>query len=212
MTSPRVVRRAPLRASAAALAAFGMVALIDEPTPFDRAAYDWARRHYDRRLVFAQRPLEILGLPGLYIPIAFLVAHRLRRKRRGGGVSIVNAALGGWVALRLSRAVIHRPRPPRPPGRGPKSESTFPSGHTTGVTALAVVAATVLRDEQMLTATRSALIGIGLPLAIAANRVYVREHWVTDILGGWTLGLAAAMAVLALSPPSRSLGRFPSRG
>jgi membrane-associated phospholipid phosphatase len=200
---PRIVRSAPLRASAAALLVFGLIAAMDEPTVLDRALYDWAARHYDRRLELMQRPIEIAGLPGLYIPIALLFARHLRRRRRRGGTAITNAAFGGWLALRLSRLVIHRPRPPRPPHRGPKLESTFPSGHTTGVTALAVVAARILRDEQILTDGAAAALGVGWPLMTAANRVYVREHWFTDVLGGLALGLSAGAAILALHSPSQ---------
>jgi undecaprenyl-diphosphatase len=198
----RTGRKAPLRASAAALVAFGLVAAIDEPTALDRAAYDWASRNYDRRLELTQLPLEILGLPGAYIPVALLMARHLRRRKRRGGASITTAAFAGWLALRLSRLVIHRPRPPRPPRRRPKSESTFPSGHTTGVTALALVAARILHDEQILTIPQATALGIGWPLVTAVNRVYVREHWLTDVLGGFTLGLTAAMGVLALDRSS----------
>jgi undecaprenyl-diphosphatase len=209
---PRIVSLAPLRVSAAALGAFCLIAAIDEPTPLDRAVYDWAGRRYDRRLELAQRPIELFGLPGVYIPSALFLARQLRRKRRGGSVVITNAALAGWVALRLSRLVIHRPRPPRPPGRRPKSESTFPSGHTTGVTALAVAAAATLCDERMLKPREALLLGIGLPLATAATRVYTREHWLTDVLGGWALGLSAAMAVLSLRRDSTEPSSLRSSG
>lgn len=199
---PRIVRNAPLRASAAALLVFGLVAALDEPTLLDRALYDWAARHYDRRLELMQRPIEVVGLPGGYIPIALLIARRLRRRRRRGGATITKAAFAGWLAVRLSRLAIHRPRPPRPPRRRPKSESTFPSGHTVGVTTLALVAARILRDERMLTSAEAALLGFGWPLVTAANRVYVREHWLTDILGGLALGVSAAAAILAVQPAS----------
>ena len=190
---------------------FGVVAAIDEPTVLDRALYDWAARHYDRRVELAQGPIEILGLPGAYIPIALLIARHLRRRGRRGGATITKAAFAGWLALRLSRLVIHRPRPPRPRHRRPKSESTFPSGHTTGVTALALVAAQVLRDERILTTTQAAALGIGWPLVTGLNRVYVREHWLTDILGGLALGISAATAVLARRPPSISNEAQPQR-
>ena len=177
---------------------FGLVAAMDEPTVLDRALYEWAARHYGRRLELTQWPIELLGLPGAYIPIALVFARLLRKRKRRGGASITKAAFVGWLAVRLSRLIIHRPRPPRPPHRKPKSESTFPSGHTTGVTALALVAARILRDEQILTSGQAAVLGIGWPLVTAANRVYVREHWLTDVLGGLALGASSAGVILAL--------------
>lgn len=194
---PRIVKRARRRASLTAVGAFWLVSLLDEPTALDRAVYDWARRRYDRRLELAQLPLEVFGLPGLYLPTALLIAQRLRRKARKGGATIVRGALGGWLAVRASRLLFHRPRPPRPPHRKPKSESTFPSGHTAGVTAFALTTAGVLRDEQILNAGEAALLGIGLPLLMGLNRVYVREHWLTDVLGAWALGGSVALMALA---------------
>ena len=177
---------------------------MDEPTSLDNAVYDWAGRMYKRPIILAQLPIEIFGLPGFYIPTALLVANGLRRKGRPGATTIVNGALAGWFAVRLARVIFHRPRPPRPPGRRPKSESTFPSGHTTGITAFAVVTARVLHDEQMLTAAQAALLGIGLPMATGLNRAYVREHWMTDIIGGWLLGGSVALAILGIQRRERA--------
>jgi membrane-associated phospholipid phosphatase len=194
---PRIVNPAALRASAAALGAFGLVALLDEPTVPDREVYDWARRNYDRRIELAQWPIELFGLPGAYIPVAVLVARHLRKRGKAGAGTVTAGACAGWAAVRLSRLVIHRPRPPRPPNRHPKSESTFPSGHTTGVTSMALVLAHVLHDEQMLTSRQALLLALGLPLVTGVNRVYVREHWLTDVIGGLTLGISAGLAILA---------------
>ena len=184
---------------------------MDEPTALDRELYDWAARHYDRPLELMQWPLEILGLPGAYIPIALFIARQLRRRQHRGSATITQAAFAGWLAVRLSRLIIHRPRPPRPPRRQPKSESTFPSGHTAGVTTLALVAAQVLYDERMLTRGQAAALGLGWPLVTAANRVYVREHWLTDVLGGLALGVSTARAILALRPPARKDYGLPQR-
>jgi len=192
-------RAAAGRASLAALAAFVLAALIDEPTALDRALYARAGRGYDRRLDLAQRPLEVFGLPGVHIPLAFVLARGMRRRGRRGGYTIASAGVVAWAAVRLSRKLIYRPRPPRPPGRGPKSESTFPSGHTTEMTALALVAAQVLADERMLTTRQAWVLRVGLPLLIGSNRVYVREHWLTDVLGGWALGAAVGSSVLFVS-------------
>jgi undecaprenyl-diphosphatase len=47
--------------------------------------------------------------------------------------------------------------------------------------------------------TRAALgIALGVPLLTGFNRVYVREHWATDVLGGWLLGGAVGLACAVL--------------
>ena len=188
-----------MRASVAALGTFALITLIDEPTSLDRAVYARARRLHNRRFELAQRPLEIFGLPGAHIPTAFVAARALRRRGHRGGPTIAGAALAGWLAVRVMRVLIHRQRPPRPPGRGPKRESTFPSGHTTELTSLAIVSAYVLQRERILTRGAARVLGFGLPIVIGLNRVYVREHWFTDVLGGWALGAAVGLACVSLS-------------
>ena len=181
-------------ATLASIGAYLLIAAMDEPTLLDRALYELAGRLHDRRIERAQRIIEILGLPGGYIPIAYALSRALKRKRKRGGIEIVAAAWAGWLSLRAMRLAIHRPRPPRPPGRKPKTESTFPSGHTIGLTTLALVAADVLAREGLLTRRRARALGLGIPLLVGADRIYVREHWLTDVLGGWTLGAAVASA------------------
>jgi membrane-associated phospholipid phosphatase len=183
-------------ASATAFAALARRAAVANPMAIDRALHDLAAASYNRKLELLQLPIEIGGLPGVYIPAAVLAAWRLRKRGIGGGKVLVGAACLGWLTLRLSRLLYERTRPPRPPHRGPKAESSFPSGHTTGVTAVAFAAAIVLARQGLLSRRSAWLLGIGAPLATAINRVYVREHWATDVLGGWLLGAAVGLAVL----------------
>lgn len=195
----------------AALAAFLAVATIDEPTALDWNLYDLAERLYDHRVELAQRPIEIFGLPGAYIPAAYLLARWMRKRGKRGGGEIVLAAWSGWLAVRALRLVVHRRRPPRPRGRPPKRESTFPSGHTVGLTTLGLVAAEVLAREGLLGRGTARALRLGIPLIVGTNRVYVREHWLTDVLGGWTLGAAVAGTVSAVRQNPYAADRIVSR-
>lgn len=199
---PRIVRNKPLAASVAALATFGVIASFDEPTPLDWAVHAWAGRVYRRPVEWAQAPLELFGLPGAYIPLTLLASRPLRRRGpqgRRAAATILGAAVAGWLTVRLMRVLIFRPRPPDPPRRRNDTESTFPSGHTTGVTTLVTVAAAVLRNEGILNSAQSMMVRLGVPLIFGCNRLYVREHWLTDVLGGLALGSAVGEGVLAVS-------------
>lgn len=187
--------RSALEEAILAVCAFGLISLLDEPTTLDRELYALARRLHRPRIVRAQRPLEIFGLPGAHIPVSILGARLLRRLGHRGGATIAASSLASWLVVRALREIVHRPRPPRPRGRGPKSESTFPSGHTTELTALAIVAAHVLEREQILTRRGAQALRVGLPVLIGVDRVYVREHWFTDVLGGWALGAAVGLVL-----------------
>jgi undecaprenyl-diphosphatase len=198
---PRVIDYGALRASLAALGIFGVVAALDEPTALDWRVYEWACRSYRRGIVLAGLPLEGVGLPGAYIPLMLMLARRMKRNGQRGGRVIVSAAFAGWLTVRVMRRLVWRPRPPDPPRKRNATESTFPSGHTTGVTTLALVAAKVLRDEQIATNAQALALGAGVPLLFGVNRVYVREHWLTDVLGGLALGTTVATGLLAVAGP-----------
>jgi len=192
-----------LAAAAAAgigFAAVARVAAASEPTRIDRRVHDLAASAYRRSLELALLPIEIAGLPGIYIPIAGLMSRRVRRRhgRMARADVIVGAAAAGWLALRAMRLVFHKTRPPRPPHRGPKSESSFPSGHTTGLTALATAAGLVLERNGIVSPLAARAIALGIPLLVGFNRVYVREHWLTDVVGGWLLGGSVGLASVGL--------------
>lgn len=209
---PRIIRKQPRTGlpgagrgkhnsqAAAALATFGAIACLNEPTVADWRVHAWAGRVYRRSIEVAQAPLELLGLPGAYIPVTVLASRRLPGRGPNGArarATIVGAAVAGWLTVRLTRLLIFRPRPPDPPRRRNDKESTFPSGHTTGVTTLITVATSVLRDEKILTSRQAMALRAGVPLLFALTRIYLREHWLTDVLGGLALGTAVGEGILA---------------
>jgi len=146
----------------------------------------------------AMSPLFPIGLPGGYLTIAYATARWLHRRDRHGGGSIIASAWMGWLLHRAVKTVLVRRRPPIPHARA--RFDSFPSGHTTGTTALAVTTALVLRRERLISPQRAALIGIGAPLAMGLYRVIADDHWATDVLGGWALGSAIALLSLTDRP------------
>jgi membrane-associated phospholipid phosphatase len=75
--------------------------------------------------------------------------------------------------------------------------ASFPSGHTSAGTAVALVLGYALAREGI-----SRRVGLGVaiisPLLVGVSRVYVDRHWASDVLGGWILGLALSAAVCLL--------------
>lgn len=108
----------------------------------------------------------------------------------------MTAAWAGWLVHRGVKLVFVRERP-RQRGKRRRVDS-YPSGHTTGTTALAVAAARVLARQGLLSRLRGALIGVGAPAVMGIYRIIDDEHWATDVLGGWLLGSSIALTCDAL--------------
>lgn len=137
------------------------------------------------------RPLYPIGLPGGYITIAYATAHWLRKQRRRGAPAIVASAWAGWLVHRGFKLFYMRQRP-LARGKHYRIDS-FPSGHTTGATALAITTARVLRRERRISEPTAVLIAVGAPIIMASHRLLADDHWATDVLGGWLLGGGIAL-------------------
>jgi len=201
---PQQVRRtsrdvAPQLAIAAA--ALGSTMLLaralrdDNPPLIDRRARRVARSRPVRSMKKLLWPLFPLGLPGGYIAIAYATAHGLHRRGRSGGPAIVTSAWLGWLVHRAAKLVYTRRRPRRR-GVKPRNDS-YPSGHTTGATALALTTAYVLRRRRLISLPGAVAIASIAPTVMGVYRVIDDEHWATDVAGGWLLGAAIALSCSA---------------
>jgi hypothetical protein len=180
--------------SAAALGATALMASLlrdGYPPRFDRRARRLARSRPGRVLDRTLWPLFPIGLPGGYITIAYATAHSLHRRGQRGGPAIVTSAWLGWLVHRAAKLVYARERPRRP--RVKRRWDSYPSGHTTGATALSVTTAYVLHRAGLISLRRAAAIAAIPPIVMGAYRVISDEHWATDVVGGWLLGSAIAL-------------------
>jgi membrane-associated phospholipid phosphatase len=65
---------------------------------------------------------------------------------------------------------------------------SYPSGHASlSVTYLAIG---VLLSRRLPTRIALVVVGAALAVAIGLSRVYLRVHYLTDVVGGWAVGLA----------------------
>lgn len=196
MTNSSHVRGGASRATSAG------VIRIDGPTRVDRRIRRATEGRVGRAAGVALSPLFPVGLPGGYILIAYAIAHTLGRRHRRGGATIINSAWLGWFAHRGAKMLLERERPYR---KGRHRLDSFPSGHTTGVTSLAVTIAYVLRREGLVSGREAAAIAAGIPLVMGSYRVVAGDHWATDVLAGWLLGGTVA-AVCCLTSEERRRG------
>jgi membrane-associated phospholipid phosphatase len=186
----------------AALASTGVTMLVarhlrfDEPPLLDTRMRALVRAHVPPRAKSLLAPLFPIGLPGGYITAAYATAHWLHARQRSGGPAIVTSAWLGWLVHRAAKLVYLRERPRRRNVR--RRTDSYPSGHTTGMTSLAVTAACVLRRNRLVSGGTAVGIAVGAPALMGAYRVIADDHWTTDVIGGWLLGAAIGMTCNAL--------------
>lgn len=146
--------------------------------------------------------LDVLGggVVSTAVVTAVVVALLLVRPARPAVAAyLVLSALGGAVVNAVVKGLIERSRPPWVGVYALEDSFSYPSGHAmAGITvyvALGAVALVVLRDPWRWP-IGLALLAFG-PL-VGVSRVVLGVHWVTDVLGGWTLGAAWTCAAAAV--------------
>jgi membrane protein DedA with SNARE-associated domain/membrane-associated phospholipid phosphatase len=136
-------------------------------------------------------------------------AIRTRRATREG-VALIAAYALIFAAVHIGKAATDRPRPSDP--RAGAEGFSYPSGHAAYAVALVACAIVLARGGHGL-AARSALVGIAIVVAVgvAASRVYLRVHYLSDVIGGLAVGTAifslAGIVVLAVGTLRHNEGR-----
>lgn len=145
----------------------------------------------------AVRDLTSLGSMSVLVFLVLSAAGYLALGRRVAAALFVLAAVGGGQVLSsLLKLGIERPRPELVPHMAQVFTPSFPSGHAmlSAVTylTLGALAARVARGQ----ATKIYLMSIALlaSFVVGASRVYLGVHWPSDVLAGWCIGAAWAMA------------------
>jgi undecaprenyl-diphosphatase len=139
------------------------------------------------------------------ITVTTLLFYAKRRQALVVAVTIMLAELSSD----LLKLVYDRPRPTLVPHGSWVYSHSFPSGHSTLSAATYLTIAAVLGTLDPRKRTRAFVLSMAvlLVLSIGTSRVYLGVHWPTDVLAGWLLGGAWALAArlaLAISAPQAS--------
>jgi undecaprenyl-diphosphatase len=73
-----------------------------------------------------------------------------------------------------------------------KRTPSFPSGHSARAAALTGTVGYVAVRAGLVSAAAALPLGVAVSAAAGVSRVYIDRHWLTDLVGGWGLGLAVA--------------------
>jgi membrane-associated phospholipid phosphatase len=201
MTSSRVP--ADLAAGLAGIAVGAAVtALVHTPRtrPFvqrvDDGWYHLVQRTHAGPREAASRTLDVAFGTTVDWTVRIAVTAQLVATRRW-------AALAGWaatvalgeVSVGPLKSVVDRPRPGAPMTR--TTMASYPSGHAlaAATTAPGIVIALVPPGR-----ARTRLLAVAVPLAglTALSRTFLNAHWLSDVVGGFALGVGYALTVPGL--------------
>ena len=191
--------------SVAALAVLALLVRAGITHEADRAVLEAIQRPANGVFDVVANLHTLVGLPYVTVPLA--AALSLMLWRRGHGVaSLAPMLLLGTVIVELALKLTTGHSPPGPDTSRSliqlvptlDTPSSFPSGHAARLTFLSVLAA-VLLQRRNATLVAAAFVAFTL-----VARVYIGDHWPTDVLGGAALGVAFALpaaAWLRRAPP-----------
>jgi len=105
----------------------------------------------------------------------------------------------GFLSVYLCKMFVNRPRPFQvTPGvkvwEGPNTSASFPSLHAYSVMSGVLVMYAIIENWIVL------VIGIPFAILVGLTRPYLGVHYLTDVLGGWIIGLCGAWISIAIAP------------
>jgi membrane-associated phospholipid phosphatase len=185
----------------------------------------WVVAHRTEWLTGSLRVLTWLGSLAFIIPAGLAIGlYFLIRRRDWRPLALLTAAVAGAVGLcHVVKVLVSRPRPPADIWIGHYTGASFPSGHATQSAAFYAMLAVVLGAG--LSSRRRVILWSAAALVVVivgASRIYLGAHWLTDVLGGYALGVswvAIVVAVLLITSPGtgrvrsvRERGQAPTPG
>jgi undecaprenyl-diphosphatase len=181
------------------VAIFVVIAILtlrDLAEPVDEWFWELAVRTEWAPAVVVAKALRIIGSVWVMVPFEIAVGVWLFTRRRVKALLLWAIAIGVLETIVwVSKALYGRSRPPD--ALVSTTGESFPSGHS--ATAAVVAIGLVLVFAPIARSRRHwFMAAAGWATLMAASRVYLRAHWMTDVIAGAAVGAAVALTVALL--------------
>ena len=131
----------------------------------------------------------------ILVTVVSVLAFLMHRRRWHAGIMAATVLLADISSEGLKH-LYGRPRPDLVPHGSYVYSASFPSGHSTLSAATFLTLAMLIASLEPARGTKAMafVLAGALVLAIGFSRVYLGVHWPSDVLAGWCLGGAWALA------------------
>jgi undecaprenyl-diphosphatase len=142
------------------------------------------------------RDLTALGSNVVLLIFTTAVAVFLAARKQSHALTLVLVSTGGGFLLAQAlKLAFSRPRPDLVPHLAYVTSSSFPSGHAMFSAVVYLTLGALLSELVRERALKAYFIGVAcfLTFVVGLSRVYLGVHYPTDVLAGWSAGLAWAV-------------------
>ena len=182
--------------SALAFLALGVLAFNQHFFDLDHSAHDMVRAGIYPQLRPLMQALSRIGSGYVLIPLTIVAYVLLRRRGHRAARWVPGMLAGAFVVFALAKWIVARPRPKLSP-------YGFPSAHTFGAVVFfgGVIYALWTIEMRPLWRWVGTIGLLLLIVGVAVSRLYLRSHWLSDVLGGVTGGAAYLLFFLMAADP-----------
>lgn len=175
-----------------------MQSLHDEIYPSDPIGPDWLENAF--RDISALGSNIIVVLLSATAAVLLIMTHR-----QGSAVLLLVTVAAAFMLNWALKGMFDRERPDFLSYSVSVETSSFPSSHAMlGAVVYLLIAAIAARELTSRQAGVMAMsMGILIAFAIGFSRIYLGAHWPSDVLAGWALGAACALAAWQLARTPR---------
>jgi len=158
----------------------------------DNSVAAWVHDHRSPLSTTGLKAITELGNIKVVIgfAIVLVIVDAFRRRNRWSFFFLVTVLAGMEASMLVVKDVVERVRPTLNPAAASLGPS-FPSGHSATAAAFYAAAALIIGRSLRRPARQLVIAGaIGIAVAVAASRVLLDLHWLSDVVGGLALGWA----------------------
>jgi undecaprenyl-diphosphatase len=136
------------------------------------------------------------GVAGLSLMTVAVSGYLLITRKFRALALVLTAILGGLTLNALLKERFDRPRPQVVPYKSQVTTSSFPSGHSLNSAVVYLTLGSLLASlvEQRRLKIYFFSLALLLTFLVGISRVYMGVHYPTDVLAGWSAGLAWALS------------------